>query len=516
MNKDTHVLEFAQGSSDEGLPLINEAPSDDRAPKSTTSRPSAAMMGVVCFAALSGFLFGYDTSAISGVLLVMDPPLTVPQNEVFVSIALLAAAIGSPIGGSLSDRFGRRVAIGISSLLFCIGSLVLALGPDSDATGGFAVLLVGRAIVGSAIGVSSAIVPMFVAELSPPKWRGSLMGVQIAAITFGQFISYLVDVALLPAANNWRWMLGVPLVPALIQLVGVFLFVPESPLWLASHGLVADAHKVIRRIAHADFDAALADLNHSLEIRQIEPRTMRETARGLWLIRSQLLLGCALQAFQQLVGINTIMYYSSVILSQSGFGDKSHPRDAMLMSAAVAGGNALFTLVAIYLVDRVGRRKLMLYTLPGVIVALGLMSFTFFAINAAPTSAIALPTSVTSGMALGGMLLYICTFASGMGLLPWAVTGEIFPSALAGRANAVTTATNWLTNLAVSITFLTLFTAYSGAAFAGYAVIAVVAFVYFYFKLPETAGLSLSEIQLLFQDRNNSGGKTERRKEAIQ
>jgi sugar porter (SP) family MFS transporter len=488
----SHLSEEKQtminASDDESIPLVHTTAGVSRF-------PSVATIGVVCFAALSGFLFGYDTSAISGVLLVL-PALSVPRQELFVSVALAAAAVGSPVGGVVSDRFGRRIAIGISSLLFTAGSLLLALGPQ-DETYGFAVLLTGRVIVGAAIGVSSAVVPNFVAELSPPKWRGMLVGVQCIAITGGQFVSYMVDYALLP---NWRWMLGVPVVPAVVQFVGVLFFLPESPVWLASHNRADDAHAVIRRIARlpADVDAALADLSNTLKIRQLEPRTLSERVSGLWQARAPLLLGCALQGFQQFIGINTLMYYSAVILAQSGFGDNSHPADAMLMSSSIAAANFVFTVAAVLLVDRVGRRTLMLWTLPGVVVSLALLSVTFFAMSAAPGSALALPVAVTSKMALSGMLLYIAFFASGMGVLPWLVNGEIFNPAIAGSANGLTTATNWISNLIAAMTFLTAFTNSSGAAFAAYGVVAAISWLFFFWKMPETKGLSFSEIQLRF------------------
>jgi sugar porter (SP) family MFS transporter len=462
-----------------------------------SSRPSAAMLMVCGFAALSGLLFGLDTSLIAGVLLVVDiePPLSVTDKTVFVSVALPAAALGASIGGSLADWSGRRLSIGVSALLFIAGAVVLAL---SDT---LAVLLVGRVIVGFAIGVSSSIVPMFVGELSPPKYRGALMGLQCIAITFGQFVAFLADYAL---GTRWRWMLALPIFPAAIQLFGVVFFVPESPLWLAGRGRMAQAEAVIRRMARlpSDVDAALEDLNNWLQVRQTVPKTLGDMLRGLWIVRRALLLGCTLQASQQLIGINTIMYYSAEILSNSGFGDKDNPGTAMLMSTAVAAANAAFTVVAVLLVDRVGRRKLMLFTLPGVMLSLVLMSVTYFAMRSDDPSFNSLPTSP---MALSGMILYVSFFAAGMGVLPWLVTGEIFPPQFAGLGNGVTTAVNWLSNLVISLTFLYVFTSYAGAAFAGYAVITLISFIWFFVMLPETKGLTVSEIQARFRSGKKNG-----------
>jgi sugar porter (SP) family MFS transporter len=472
----------------EDAPLITSS-------SSTTTRPSLSMLMVCFFAALSGLLFGLDTSLIAGVLLVIDlePALTDTDKTLFVSVALPAAALGSAIGGSLADRVGRRISIGLSSLFFIAGAVVLAL------SGSLAVLLVGRVIVGFAIGVSSSIVPMFVGELSPPKYRGALMGLQCIAITFGQFVAFLADYAL---GMRWRWMLALPIFPAAIQLFGVIFFVPESPLWLAGRGRKSEADAVVRRMARlpADVDAALQDLDAALQIRQHVPKTIGDMLRGLRTVRRALLLGCTLQASQQLIGINTIMYYASEILAKSGFGDKDNPGTAMLMSTAVAGANAFFTLVAIVLVDFVGRRKLMLWTLPGVMLSLVLMSVTYFAMHSADASLNSLPTSP---MALSGMILYVSFFASGMGVLPWLITGEIFPPQLAGLGNGVTTAVNWLSNLAISLTFLYAFTNYAGAAFAAYAVVTLISFVWFFVMLPETKGLTFAQIQERFASKSN-------------
>ena len=254
------------------------------------------------------------------------------------------------------------------------------------------------------------------------------------------------------------------------------------------------AETVIRRMARlpSDVDAALEDLDAALRIREHVPKTFGDMLRGLRTVRRSLLLGCTLQASQQLIGINTIMYYASEILSKSGFGDKDNPGTAMLMSTAVAGANAFFTLVAIVLVDYVGRRKLMLWTLPGVMLSLVLMSVTYFAMRSTDPQFNALPTS---SMALSGMILYVSFFASGMGVLPWLITGEIFPPQLAGLGNGITTAVNWLSNLAISITFLYAYTNYAGAAFAAYAVVTLISFVWFFVMLPETKGLTFAQIQ---------------------
>jgi SP family myo-inositol transporter-like MFS transporter 13 len=390
-------------------------------PGSESSRQFCNLYAVIFFAAIGGFLFGFDTGVISGALLYLKIEFSLNdwQQEFVVSAALVGAIVGAFFGGPLGDRLGRRPVVAMASILFIVGSIILAFSWS------FVMLLVGRLIVGMGIGVASNIVPVYIAEISPAQSRGALVTVNVLCITFGQFISYLTNSAFSYLPQGWRWMLGIAAVPGAVQLIGLLCVVPESPRWLISKGRDECARNILIKFRPhlSSVDSEIEDIKASL--RQ-ESNSYKELfAPGT---RRALVLGVLLQAFQQFAGINTAMYYSATILQMAGYKD---PQSAIWLSDAVAFTNALFTIISIVLIDRIGRRKLLFVSLGGTIIGLLCLGVAFF---------IASNYGIQIGpFALGSLVVYVMFFAIGMGPVPWTVNSEIFPLKIRSLGNSIGT-----------------------------------------------------------------------------
>ncbi|XP_040894708.1 proton myo-inositol cotransporter-like isoform X2 [Toxotes jaculatrix] len=326
------------------------------------------------FSALGGFLFGYDTGVVSGAMLLLkrEMNLSALWQELLVSSTVGAAAISALSGGSLNGWLGRKICILVSSFIFSIGGIILSVAPDK------VVLLVGRITVGLGIGIASMTVPVYIAEVSPPHRRGQLVTINSLFITAGQFIASVVDGAFSYLNHDgWRYMLGLSVIPAVLQFVG-FFFLPESPRWLLQKGRSQEARKVLSQIRGGqnvgqEYDAIRTS---------IEEEEKEAGGGGLVILqilshpptRRALIVGCGLQMFQQLSGINTVMYYSATILQMAGVRDD---KQAIWLAAATSATNFVFTLVGVWLVERVGRRKLTLGSLLGTGLSLTLLAVGF-------------------------------------------------------------------------------------------------------------------------------------------
>uniref|UniRef100_A0A3P8T969 Proton myo-inositol cotransporter n=2 Tax=Amphiprion percula TaxID=161767 RepID=A0A3P8T969_AMPPE len=326
------------------------------------------------FSALGGFLFGYDTGVVSGAMLLLKKEMNLNAlwQELLVSSTVGAAALSALSGGFLNGWLGRRICILLASFIFSIGGLILSLAPDK------VVLLVGRITVGLGIGIASMTVPVYIAEVSPPQLRGQLVTINSLFITGGQFIASVVDGAFSYVIHDgWRYMLGLSIVPAMLQFVG-FFFLPESPRWLLQKGRKQEAQQVLSQIrAGQNVDEEYDAIRTSIEEEE------KEAGGGGLVIfcilshgptRKALIVGCGLQMFQQLSGINTVMYYSATILQMAGVRDD---KQAIWLAAATSATNFVFTLVGVWLVERVGRRKLTLGSLLGTGLSLALLAVGF-------------------------------------------------------------------------------------------------------------------------------------------
>jgi MFS transporter, SP family, galactose:H+ symporter len=453
--------------------LEQMAPSASQA---STSNPAAGRFVTLIswVSALSGLLFGYDTGVISGAILFVqkDFSLTTEQEEVVVAAVLLGAVLGALVGGRLADRLGRRNVLLQVAALFILGAIGTALAPSAIW------LAVGRVVVGIAIGVASFTAPLYISEVSPAEVRGKLVSLNQLMITIGIVVSYVADYALADI-QAWRWMFGLAAIPAIILGLGL-LFVPESPRWLLSRSLQTRAHAVLRRIRETnDINAELAAIETSLN--QQEGSWWELASPSL---RPALIVGVGLAVFQQFTGINTVIYYAPTIFQFAGFRSAA---SAILATAGVGVINVLLTVVALRLLDRAGRRPLLLYGLVGMILSLGMLGFAFQ--SPSLSNAVAWIAVVSLGV-------YVACFAIGLGPVFWLMISEIYPLKIRGRAMGAAAVANWGANLLVALTFLSLLHSLGRSwTFWLYGLVGIIAWIFVYRLVPETKQRTLETIE---------------------
>ncbi len=441
---------------------------------------------IAATAALGGLLFGYDTGVISGALLFLRQAFALSHLMlgVVTSIALAGAAFGAGVAGLLADRFGRRPMLLATATVFVVGAALSALA------GSLAVLLAGRLLVGIGIGGASMLTPLYLAEIAPARERGALVSFNQLAVTLGILVSYLVGYGF-AAASAWRWMLGLGAVPGMVLAVGMLLL-PETPRWLAGHGHADGARIALRRLRGrgVDIEAEMAQLRADLgsAAQSRPPRPLAPAATRLPLI-----VGVGLAVFQQVTGINTVIYFAPVIFQASGLSSASA---AILATAGIGVVNVLMTLVAIRLVDRVGRRILLLSGLAGMGISLCVLAGAFLLHGGA----------LLGWLTAASLAAYVGCFALGLGPVFWLLISEIFPLSIRGRGMSAATIANWIANLVVALTFLDLVDLFGRTGvFLVYAVLTFGAVLFAYALVPETKGLGLEAIETLWIKRSGGG-----------
>jgi len=457
--------------------------------QAATSEESSGGRGfvyvVASVAALGGLLFGYDTGIISGALLFIakDFQLNAFLEGFIVSSLLLGAVVGAGISGTLSDRLGRRTIILIAATIFGIGAIGAGLAPNVW------VLVFFRFFLGLGVGSASALVPSYISESSPTDVRGSLSSLFQLAITLGILVAYLVNAAF-ASTGSWRWPLALAFVPAVVLLIGMY-FLPETPRWLVSKDRDDEARRVLRRTrTDEEVEGELQEIRHALEM-EGEQAGYRELLAP-W-VRPMLVVGIGLAVFQQFVGINTVIYYAPTIIKSTGLADVA----SVLATVGIGVVNVAMTVVAIAVIDRIGRKPLLLIGLAGMTVSLGIIGAAF---------AVSGLSGILSWVTLIGLMLYIASFAVSFGPVLWVMLPEIFPLQVRGTGTGVSALSNWGANFVVAQAFLPLVALIGrSAVFWILAAICIVAALFIQFLVPETKGRSLEQIEEDLRERVTAG-----------
>src|SRR6202171_3685826 len=406
----SRVISDFENQNEDTEEEINTMSLEAQSQKSATPADRSGRLFVyiaAIFAALGGLLFGYDTGVISGAELFFrkDFTLSTFALEVIVSGVLAGAAVGALAGGRLADLFGRRKLLLTTAIIFAAGAILCAAAESPE------MLVVGRIIVGLGIGLSSSAVPVYISEVGPAEARGWQVSLFQLAITVGILLAYLVDYAF-AQVQGWRWMLGLAVIPAAIFGTGM-LFLPESPRWLIRGGHQEKARAMLARIRGTpDVNEELLEIERSLAQAEESGRLSDLLAPSL---RRSLVIGIGLAIFQQITGINTVIYYAPVIIQSAGISSAS---GAILATAGIGLVNVLMTIVAMRLIDRRGRRPLLLVGIAAMVVTLGLLGLAFH-------------MSEKSGalvwIAVISMMAYVASFAISLGPIFWLLISEIYP-----------------------------------------------------------------------------------------
>ncbi|GAC88031.1 major facilitator superfamily sugar transporter [Gluconobacter thailandicus F149-1 = NBRC 100600] len=434
-------------------------------------------------AAVAGLMFGLDLGVISGALKFIGQEFNVTDfgKECIVSAMMVGAALGAVSGGRLSFLFGRKRLLLSSAFLFVLGSLLCALATSVT------FLIIGRMVLGVSVGIASFTAPLYISEIAHQHYRGSLISVYQLMITVGIFVAFISD-ALLAYSGSWRWMLGIVAIPGVVFLLGVLLL-PDSPRWLVLRGRKDEAFTVLHELRGHEGEARseIADIEEQLA--QIEGGYGLFKANANF--RRSVFLGILLQTMQQFTGIIVVMYYAPRIFEVAGFGDNA----AMWGTAIVGLVNVLSTFIAIGFVDKWGRRPMLIAGF--IIMTIGMFTVGTLLYFGTGDSELARYGAVTM------LLAFIVGFAFSAGPLVWILCSEVQPIKGRDFGIACSTFTNWVTNMIVGLTFLTLLNTIGNAqTFWMYAAFNAF-FIYLTLKfVPETRGVTLEQIE-----RNLMAGK---------
>jgi sugar porter (SP) family MFS transporter len=446
----------------------------------TKQKITGFLIIATAIAAVGGILFGFDTGVISGAILYIqhDWNLNSAEESVATSSVLVGAIIGAVLGGLLADRLGRKRSIIAGSVSFIIGTLILLVST------GLSIFVVGRLLIGIAIGLASFIVPMYISELAPERIRGALVSLNQLFVTLGILVSYGVD-TLFSASGSWQSMFAVGLIPAVILLVGI-AFMPNSPRWLVFKRQSDKARSVLVKVrGKKEVDSEIQEIESAIKTQSSARRMLRSNV-----VKYPLIVGLGLAIFQQITGVNTIIYYAPTIFQFAGL---SSATAAIAATTGVGLANFVVTAIALVLVDRVGRRPLLLVGIAGMVVSLVILGAGFYFASSISGSTVGIITAVS-------LIAYISFFALGLGPVFWLLISEIFPLQIRGTAMSFATIANWTANFVITLVFLGLVGALGQTGtFWLFAAIGIVAFVFTVRLVPETKGLTLEQIESHFK-----------------
>lgn len=431
----------------------------------------------ICFVAtIGGLMFGFDIAIISGAVPFIQPYFGWDELQLGwgVSSLLVGAIVGAFGSGVLTDKYGRKKILIVVALFFAFSCAATAVATSS------VFFILARLTGGLAVGAASVLSPMYVAEVAPAKNRGTLVAIYQLTIVLGILISYTINYTLHDLENNWRWMFASGVIPSVVFFIGLF-FIPESPRWLYKAGRKSEALTVLTKIGGSEMaKSEIVEIAESLKA-----NTTSATIAELFKPSSRKVIafGFVLAVFVQISGINTIVDYAPKILLAAGV----KIENALLQTSLIGLINGLFTLVAIFLIDKAGRRMLYLVGSLGMTVTLLLLALSFY-------------LELSGIFTLICILLFIAFFASCIGPAFWTLVSEIFPNRIRGKAVAFASFTQWIFNFFVVLLFPHFLASAGGAAtFLFLALMSFLQWFFTYLYLPETKGKSLEEIELLWK-----------------
>lgn len=447
---------------------------DVTAPQGKSSGTVLPFVGVACLGAI---LFGYHLGVVNGALEYLSKDLGIAENAVLqgwvVSTLLAGATLGSFTGGALADKFGRTRTFQLDAIPLAVGAFLCATAQSVQT------MIIGRLLAGIGIGISSALVPLYISEISPTEIRGALGSVNQLFICIGILAAL---VAGLPLAGNplwWRTMFGVAVVPSILLALGM-AFSPESPRWLFQQGKISEAEKSIKTLNGKERVAeVMNDLREGLQGSSEQEAGWFDLFSGrYWKVVS---VGAALFLFQQLAGINAVVYYSTSVFRSAGIASD------VAASALVGASNVFGTAIASSLMDRQGRKSLLIISFAGMAASMMLLSFSFTWSALAPYS---------GTLAVLGTVLYVLSFSLGAGPVPALLLPEIFASRIRAKAVALSLGMHWISNFVIGLYFLSVVNKFGiSTVYLGFSAVCLLAVLYIAGNVVETKGRSLEEIE---------------------
>jgi sugar porter (SP) family MFS transporter len=442
-----------------------------------TTRPStsglnAYLIKSTVVAALGGLLFGFDTAVIAGTTRALSETFFLSPGALgwTVSSALWGTILGAMLAGIPGDRYGRRDSLRGMAVLYLVSALGCAFAWDWNS------LVFFRFVGGLGIGGSSVLGPMYIAEIAPPRWRGRLVGFfqfnVVLGILFAYLSNYLIGLGDFAAAE-WRWKLGISAVPSVLFLLMLFS-IPRSPRWLVKKGRIAEAREVLRMTGEEEYERELQDIIQSIDVEHGHA----DEPLFSWKYRFPIFLAVSIGMFNQLSGINAILYYLNDIFEKAGFSKVSGD----LQAVAIGATNLLFTMIAMTVIDRVGRRTMLLIGSVGTAACLAGVAWIFF-------------TKQREDLLVWLLVGYIAFFAFSQGAVIWVFISEVFPNRVRAKGQSLGSLSHWLMNALISGVFPLLAAESGGTPFVFFSLMMVLQFFVVLFVYPETKGYSLEEMQ---------------------